>query len=46
MKCAVQVCTNTTENFPTFFDESGAQVCPMCKITFNFIRKYDIDIRL
>lgn len=44
MKCAVDMCPNTTDNFPTFFDEAGAQVCPMCKITFNMAREHDIDL--
>jgi hypothetical protein len=41
MKCALNACPNSLEEYGSY-DESGAKVCAMCKITFDMIRKYDL----
>ena len=38
MKCAVEMCPNTLEEYGSY-DESGAKVCAMCKVTFEIMRE-------
>ena len=43
MKCALNGCPNSLEEYGSY-DEAGAKVCGMCKVTFEMIREYDIDL--
>jgi len=45
MKCAVGVCPNSLEEYGTY-DESGAKVCVMCKMTFLMLRGELLDLRV
>jgi hypothetical protein len=43
MKCSLNFCSNSLEEYGNY-DEAGSKVCGMCKVTFDMIRKYDIDL--